>query len=321
MLAHGGSLPVVTELIKALGKVSDLWLDAGNPKRIETIQALQVSTGLSPRQIEIALKNCFEEITEPKITAYIASLDQVQRTNRHILHVLPANAFTAWVHGAVLTLLLGHKTSLKPSHREPIFARAWKQSLQEIDSALSERVDITTWDAKNLPIYDAVVAYGSDETLRSLRAQLKPSVRFAGYGHKLSVAIVFPEAWEDSPSLLDRIRRDAEPFRLQGCLSPQILYVENHEFPLERELKAALDVAPKIKPFSTWTDVAADLAKFKPFLSCVGFAGSGERMDFLDRELQDHTGLRLCPLGEMQRPPLSWRNGGIDLLNLLNFEP
>jgi hypothetical protein len=83
-------------------------------------------------------------------------------------------------------------------------------------------------------------------------------------------------------------------------------------------LEAVLDVAPKIRPFEKWTNVLEAVEKFSPYLSCVGYAGSADRGPFLERELAHQDGLRICPIGEMQRPPLSWRNGGIDLADLLN---
>jgi hypothetical protein len=134
------------------------------------------------------------------------------------------------------------------------------------------------------------------------------------------VGIIFEEALADglSEELLERVRADAEPFRLQGCLSPQILYIESAHPLRWPALKATLDVPPKIRPFAEWEDLRQKLAKFSPYLSCVGYAGRPEKEQFLENELWDLKISRVCPLGQMQRPPLSWRNGGIFLPDLLN---
>jgi hypothetical protein len=316
----GRSLSAVKDLVQSLGAVTDLWLDPKNSLREETIQALQVSTGFSRRQVELAITNCFEELTAPKITAYITSFEQIERENLIVLHVLPSNVFTAWVHGAVTTLLLGHQCLLKPSSREPVFARAWKKSLAEVDDALGRKVDLTSWDQKTLSTVAAVVAYGSDETLCAIRSELPPGLPFAGYGHKLSVGIIFQEALNAgfSDDLLDRVRRDTEPFRLQGCLSPQILYVQGSGPSRWPELEASVEVAPKIRAFEAWESLRMELAKFAPYLSCVGYAGSPDKEEFLQNELWDLNISRVSPLGQMQRPPLSWRNGGIFLPDLLH---
>jgi hypothetical protein len=307
-------------LIQSLDKVSELWLNPRHPLREETIQALQVSTGFSRRQIEMALSNCFEELSLPKITTYVSSFVTSQKRAMDVFHILPSNTFTAWVHGAVITLLLGHRLFLKPSSREPIFARAWKKSLKNIDPRLAERVDIMVWDETKLQNVPAVVAYGSDETLQKIHAALAPGTRFAGYGHKLSVGIIFEEALKDASSdtLLANIQKDAEPFRLQGCLSPQILYVQNPRTTRWPELEAVLDVAPRVRAFEAWDDLSVELKKFTPYLSCVGYAGPSEQEPFLVEELASYHVSRVCPMGLMQRPPLSWQNGGINLVNLLN---
>ncbi len=330
MLAFGRSFPHVSEFVQSLGKASEIWLNPNHPLRQETVQALQVSTGFSRRQIEMALANCFEELSFDKLKEFLGCHSGGRKPESimidpgfrrgDVLHILPSNVFTAWVHGAVITLLLGHRCLLKPSAREPVFAIAWRKSLMKVDSQLADRVEIVAWDPKNLQKGQAVVAYGSDETLETIRSLLPEHARFAGYGHKLSVAIVFWEALirESSESLLDEIRMDADPFRLQGCLSPQILYVENQQMPRWPELEATLDVVPKIRPFAQWDEVYRELGKFTPYLSCVGYAGSPERATYLTEALRSYSISRICPIGQMQRPPLTWQNGGINLANLLN---
>src|SRR5262249_48037656 len=147
VLTGSRSVPRLAELIPVLGKVSELWLNPEHPLRQETVHALQISTGLCRRQIESAIANCFEELTESKIT----SLRTVRGSESQcVFHVLPANVFTAWVHGAVKTLLAGHRCLLKPSHRESVFAQAWKRSLAEVELALAEHVGIVAWDEKLL---------------------------------------------------------------------------------------------------------------------------------------------------------------------------
>jgi hypothetical protein len=322
----------MNDVVWSLASVSDLWLDPLNPLREETIQALQVSTALSRRAIELAISNCFEELSAPKITAYIADWgqspisttllvgDSPQSQPKRILHVLPSNAFTAWVHGAVTTLLLRHKLFLKPSIHEPVFANAWKRSIAHINPRLAEHVEIVPWNENRLMDYQAVIAYGSDETLQEIKLKLSPPTVFIGYGHKLSVGIIFQEAVSHglSEALLERVRRDAEPFRLQGCLSPQILYMEDAHITRWPALDSSLDVAPKIKALAQWGQILNDLIKFKPYLSCAGFAGHPNRAQFLERELKGLGVSRICPIGEMQRPPLSWQNGGLLLPDLLH---
>jgi len=112
-----------------------------------------------------------------------------------------------------------------------VFAPLWKRSVQQADAALAESVEVVRWDERLLERYDAVVAYGSDETISAIQARLAPSHRFVGYGHKFSAAIVWREAMRGNNrvTLLAQLRRDAEPFNLQGCLSPQVVYLERED--------------------------------------------------------------------------------------------
>src|SRR5207237_217599 len=114
---------------------------------------------------------------------------------------------------------------------EPVFAPLWKRSVQQIDLALGEKVQIVRWEENLLSRFDAVVAYGSDQTIAELQAQVSLPTRFVGYGHKFSAAVIWKEAlaFENRAALAAQIRQDVAPFNLQGCLSPQTLYVEGED--------------------------------------------------------------------------------------------
>src|SRR5258706_1528067 len=305
----------MNDLIRQLAKVSEIWLSPDHPLRMETVQALQVSTGFSRRQIEMALTNCFEELSVDKLTEFLNCHSGGRKPESimvgpgfrrgDVLHILPANVFTAWVHGAVITLLLGHRALLKPSAREPVFARAWKKSLDQVDPELSRQVEIMTWDENKLHRCPAVIAYGSDETLQQIRSRLAPGTRFAGYGHKMSVGIIFKDALKEASSeaLVAAIQKDAEPFRLQGCLSPQILYVQHPRAMRWPELEAALCVSPRVRAFDEWDGLHEELRKFTPYLSCVRYAGAQEQEAFPFLETSPYNGSPGCPMGQIERPP------------------
>ncbi|OGR89314.1 MAG: hypothetical protein A2992_02820 [Elusimicrobia bacterium RIFCSPLOWO2_01_FULL_59_12] len=310
----------VQRTARSLGRASRVWLDPAHPLRREAVWALQVSTGFTRSMIERALTAAFEELTEDKILKFSAeTLSAHSEAPRAVLHILAGNVFTAWLPGAVTTLLLGSGCDLKPSAREPVFAPFWKRSIESADAALGEQIHIVRWHEDLLRRYPAVVAYGSDATLTALRALAPPETHFIGYGHKISVAVLWKEALapEHVSDVLGRLEKDAAVFDLQGCLSPQILYLDGEDPGLFEGLYSRVRVMPQMKRFESWDILKSELESFQPYLSAMGYAGPDARMGPLQDDLDALGFSRVCPVGEMQRPPLSWRNGGILLAEAL----
>src|SRR5258708_8753130 len=148
-LISGANSPVaqktdILSIARTLGHVAAIWLDPADPFRQEAIIALQVSTGYASSMIEDALKSAFEELTEPKLLDFIAKEPGFQNPSElgRVLHILAGNVFTAWLPGAVTTLLLGAGCDLKPASREPVFPRLWKQSVERVDRVLAAKIKI-----------------------------------------------------------------------------------------------------------------------------------------------------------------------------------
>jgi hypothetical protein len=96
------------------------------------------------------------------------------------------------------------------------------------------------------------------------------------------------------------------------------VYVEKGEALEFSSLQRDLRVKPEIREFDTWETLVRALGEHAPQLSCIGVLGSAAQEALLRKESIAWGVSRVCPLGQMQRPPLSWRNGGVDLLDLIN---
>src|SRR4051812_2611348 len=104
--------------IQSLGRVAAYWLDPASLQRRDAVLALQVSTGLTARQVESALHAAFSELTSEKLHAYCLTdpgLQNARSAAETTLHILPGNVFTAWLPGAVISLLMDASCALKPS--------------------------------------------------------------------------------------------------------------------------------------------------------------------------------------------------------------
>ena len=137
-----------------------------------------------------------------------------------ILHVVSGNTPAAALQSLIRGLLLGSRNLCKiPSAGLPEVA-AFRDALPR---ALAERVEISNelpdeWLARA----DAVIVFGSDETIAHFRARVRAGQTFIAHGHKISAGFVFDDPRFESVA---GAARDVAAFDQQGCLSPQVIYV------------------------------------------------------------------------------------------------
>jgi hypothetical protein len=305
--------------IHSLSTVSALWLDHANPWRQKAGEALAVSTGHSPLLVDEALDAVFGEITSSALEAFCheSISDDQEGESKIVLHIAAGNVFTAWLHGAVITLLLGHDCWLKPSSLEPIFGMLWQSSLRIVDAPLAEHCRLVPWSDGLPDQVDAAIAYGSDATLATLRPRFAQKI-FIGYGHRWSLAIITAGALRPSewPQWKDRLLRDSRAFGLQGCLSPQRVFVQG-TFPDRSFESLSPSGAPRIEHFHSCNEIRDRLGERLESISCIGIAGSPQDLTQAEQTFAHREKIRYAYVGTMQRPPLTWRNGGLSLVDEL----
>ena len=276
----------------------------------------------------------------------------------------------------------------KPASRDPVTAPLLAGALAEVDEGLGRCLAIASFGSSDedclgaLLEADCVTATGSDASIAALAARLQPPRRFIPSGHRLSLAVLGPDALRGAAleQAAGRIALDAALWDQQGCQSPLAVYavagdreapdrladalaaaLASLELRIPRgaqetagaaafrqecegaELRAAADPAVRLLggPEKRWavvreTDAAprpAPLQRFlrvhpvenaerllvalrpyAPHLSGVALAGFGAGQDGLARSLAELGASRLCPPGELQSPPLAWRQEGRPLL-------
>lgn len=159
---------------------------------------------------------------------------------RTILHVVSGNTPHAALQSLIGGLLLGSRNLVKlPQGGLPetdTFINRLPDPLQSMVETFAE------FPGEWLASADAVIVYGSDETVATLRTRISAGKIFIGHGHKASLGIV----WDDPGfSSCQGAARDTSLFDQQGCLSPQVFYVRETRPGFAREyaghLAAALD--------------------------------------------------------------------------------
>jgi hypothetical protein len=161
---------------------------------------------------------------------------------------LAISACTSIVHG----LLLGSANIVKlPSVREGSSARREILAfIKALPDSLRRRVTAhNQMREEALLAAEAVVAFGSDETMRELRAKLRPGQKFIEHGHALSLLLI-TEPGRLTSAQARACAIDVLTYDQLGCLSPQAIYVPpgTEMETLGRKLAQALEAEWKKMP-------------------------------------------------------------------------
>lgn len=192
----------------------------------------------------------------------------------------------------VQALLLGSPVLVKPAAAEPDFFPAYAALLDENCPALAGSLVVACWSGGDREVEDAlleqvgaVAAYGSDTALRDLRARCRPGIPFLAYGTRLSFAAVSREALRPEwlPRVAARAARDIAEFDQQGCLSPQLLFVEEGGPAAPGQFCEALAAAlaayrRRLPPRALEPAAAAAIHQFRAGVEMAALSGDGTRL-------------------------------------------
>ena len=393
----------VHDILAVIDRCIRRWLEPDSDERRQAETHLPATTGLSPPMLRHVLPLVFEEYRGERLGALLDaelggrdSLDRGVASNggsrRAIgpglsVHVLAGNLPGAGLDGVIFSLLVKSAVLVKAASAEPVLPTLFARSLAAVDPELGACLCVVHWPGGRADLEKAafgraelVVASGSDASLASIRGRLGANTRFIGYGHKLSFGLVTKAGLADRGALAHWSRAaayDVAVYDQLGCLSPQLIYVEEGGPASPREFASALaddlaawqitlprgavpteagsavrrlcdraewqalagkDIvlhaspggtdwaviyeadptfAPSplyrtvcVKPLREPAHLAELLTDWRPYLEAVGVAADPEETARLGEFLAGLGVSRVCPLGEMQRPPLRWCRGG-----------
>jgi hypothetical protein len=136
---------------------------------------------------------------------------------------LAVSAWTSLMHG----LLLGARNAVKlPGERDDSTAmREILGFIRGLPSPLRKLVEThRALDNDLLSRADAVIAFGSDSTMQSLRAQIRWDQKFIPHGHAASL-LWLSEPGRLTPRQARACAVDVLTYDQLGCLSPQAIYL------------------------------------------------------------------------------------------------
>jgi acyl-CoA reductase LuxC len=174
-----------------------------------------------------------------------------------ILHVVSGNTPHAGLQSLVRGVIAGATNWMKlPREGLPevdIFARALPRELRP---ELAGEMPPAWMEAA-----EAIVVFGSDETVQEFSRRVLPFQRFLPHGHKISLGLIRGQC--DLP-LAEGIARDVFPFDQMGCLSPQFFYVAGEAVEFASRLAKHLETRPrKSEPSGRAAGIAGALRAFR----------------------------------------------------------
>lgn len=243
-------------LIRTVAGLAADWLDPNFSFRQHALNEGPRETGFSPETLARGLDQFFGGLTSANLQAllvqefgHVDRLDKLSSSDPERSHdrasiVLPPELIAHIAGGVlpnptflsmVLGLLLRAAQVVKCPTGAAFLPRLFAHSLHQREPKLGACLEIAHWPGGTEPLEAAlfaeaslVTATGSNETLAALRARLPASIRFAGYGQRVSVACVTREMLSEmlARKMVARAADDVTAWDQLGCLSPHVIYVE-----------------------------------------------------------------------------------------------
>jgi acyl-CoA reductase LuxC len=387
----------VEDVLKVLDHVAAAWLSPDYHVRQAAEQLLPLATGYSVETIRHGLPLHFVPLRAAPLRALLDAelgdrfaLDHAINGRRVVgprftTHVIPGNIPGLAALPIFVSLAFKSVVLVKPAGGDPITPALIASSIAEVDEALAQCVLVVNWRGGDREIEDVglgyadlVVASGSDQAIAAIADSTRR--RFIGHGHRISFALIGKERLSDREAarvLAERLAYDVSLWDQQGCLSPQLCYVESGgavdpaafakllaeslaecarglparhltleekadvlRFREEAEWRrvggeaAAVYASPgsadwsisiehdaefsptclnrciRLKVIDTLATIPPALAAHRRHLEATGIAVGADHVDALVEMLAACGVHRVCPIGAMQQPPLSWPQGG-----------
>jgi Acyl-CoA reductase (LuxC) len=260
----------VSRIVTLLDRVASRWLDPASPYRREAERLLPAITGYAEPAVRKGLASYLSLLREENLLRLLDSelsdlqvLDEFRPRGRGggetrafgprlTVHVWSGNVPGLPLQSLVASLLVKSASMGKVASDEPLVASLFAESVAEVDERLAACLAVAYWPGGDATLEsvafdqaEAVIAYGSQRSVESVRSRVPAGTRFVPYGHKLSFGAIAREALERSrlEETAELAAYDAVKYDQQGCLSPHLFYVEQGGAAAPLEFAAALGMA------------------------------------------------------------------------------
>lgn len=227
------------ETLATLCSLLDEFAKPDGAARLELVAALPAATGFHPDTVRAGLDLALPRFTGEALRELVAceqqaapgcGLEGFAQTSVLLAGAIPMPTITT----LVLPLVLRSPVLAKTASRDPVTASVLVRALAQLDPELAQCVELVAFPRSDeacthaLTRADCVVATGSDETIQTISRALPATTRFAGFGHRLSVALLGSAALAETHAeeIAFGLARDVALWDQQGCLSPVAIFCE-----------------------------------------------------------------------------------------------
>jgi len=181
--------------------------------------------------IERAFDIVFSDRSDETARIYVGNwFKQSRDFARRALVILPGNVIGPALCAAFSVAVTGGSAILKAASTERAVADIIARQFATIGVPLTGAIEARYWpggdiaaEAAAMTDVDAVIAFGSDETVDAIRARVPADKHFIGYGTRHSLGLVAASA--DLAVAAEAASFDVCLFDQAGCMSPQTIYV------------------------------------------------------------------------------------------------
>ena len=242
----------VRKILGVLANVHREWARPRSPLRREAVEQLFAATGFPRPLLDEGLRHLFATLDVREMENWLregcASPDLLDIHQPGpapgILVLGPAltvlvaggNVPGAAIPSVAQALLLKSPCLVKSSSHEPYLLPLYARSVADAAPDVAAALAVTCWsggahelEAAVLAEAEALIAYGSNASLKALRDQLPVTARFLGYGHGISFSAIGREYLAGAGKAAETAQlaaQDIATFDQQGCFSPQTIYLE-----------------------------------------------------------------------------------------------
>ena len=256
------------DIAGVLGRVGRRFLDGGDPLRARALELLPWTAGISEPMAGVILDGMARDWVPERLRELLhtelgdsavldgfvarAGLDRTYAVGASLaLHTASGSVPGLSVTSLIRSLLVKSPLILKPGQGDVALPVLFAEGLAEADPELARAVAVLYWpggeggaEDEFLAQVELVVAYGSDDVVRSIRDRLPPHVRLVAYHHRVSVACLGRDnALDALPGVARDLAAAVATFDQRGCVCPHVVYVEEGGALAPREFAAALAAA------------------------------------------------------------------------------